>query len=75
MPNQFRVCWLHHSKVYHRADFRDWRGGSVYSPCGHVLSCPRFRCQEGTESEARKFGLRRCRICFDPRYLINRRAG
>ena len=41
--------------------------GSVWSACGVLLSCRRFRCQEGTEREAARLGLRPCGRCWKRR--------
>ena len=63
--NSARVCWLHHSTVYHRAGRRDRSVTSIlWARCGVLLSGPRFRCQEATEHQARRLGLRRCRKCW-----------
>lgn len=66
MGNQHRVCWLHHSKVYHRANYRATGGPASRVPCGTVVWCFRFRAQEGTALEARRLGLRPCARCFKP---------
>jgi hypothetical protein len=58
-PNSAHVCWLHHSKVYHRRGRR-----SLWSACGVLLSSFRFRSQEGTEHQAKALGLRRCGRCW-----------
>ena len=68
--NQTRVCWLHHSHVYHRARFRTRIGKPdltwLVAPCGVTVADDRFRCMEGSERVARvRHGLRRCRRCFD----------
>lgn len=62
--NSRRVAWLHRSPVYHgpmhktRSD-----NGTLYAPCGVVLSCARYRAQHGTARDAEKLGLRPCRRC------------
>lgn len=62
--NRTHVCWLHHSRVYHRAHYYGLRDGRVQAPCGTVVFSPLFRCQEGRETEAETLGLRRCRRCW-----------
>ena len=70
MSNQTRVCWLHHSAVYHRARFRtrgdkSWQGSWLVAPCGVKVATSHFRCMEGSEKVARvRHGLRACRRCF-----------
>lgn len=64
--NSARACWLHRSRVYHRYGGDDWIRGDwlMRAMCGVLLSCRRFRCQEGTEHQARLLGLRPCGRCW-----------
>jgi methylphosphotriester-DNA--protein-cysteine methyltransferase len=58
MANQRKVCWLHHSKVYHRR-------ASVYTAwCGAKIGNRYVRVNEGTERSAEKSGRRPCKRCF-----------
>jgi hypothetical protein len=59
-PNSRHVIWRGHTIAYHEPT------GEDTSKCGEVMFCARWRSQEGTEHEAQRMGLRRCRRCWKP---------
>jgi len=56
--NSRHVVWRGHTPVYH---LRGIEPG--LTRCGRPVACERWRCQEGTEHQARRLGLRPCRSC------------
>lgn len=72
--NRRRVCWLHRSTVYHHAKFRESIMG-LRVPCGVLISRPGFRPNEGTETQARRFGLTPCRRCLSDVTYSTRTGG
>ena len=73
MTNSTHVCWLHHSKIYHRTQLRlrkikdergEYRLDVLRVPCGVIVSCALFRAQGGSEHRARQLGLVPCGRCW-----------